>query len=627
MAATRKILNTGTNKYQNAVREMKRAIYSDNVYVALHANTITDNVDNTLESLNELWMTNNFMQRVVRDNYRLCFPRVNWTKSESYDFYDPTKLPQTQNCYVFDDKIGNGVLFLCVGNDLYNKTDEKTASVYRPSNGYASVTDLPSGVIEQDDGYKWIALAQTDNRFTDSSWMSLEVRDGISFFGADEGQYVDDGVTLIDFKQAVCGGVSFGQTGAANFYAVNNSYNQTTSSEVSSGSVLFASENIERYEAFLFQQSFKLNGNDTQVRFDSGNSAGALPSTITPVPLDEQIANSPFTNSSPLGWYNKRVQEWAVKAGSVEMVWLDPVAGGLSESDFTYSGSAEPAITAKGNDVSPTVEFITKKINDNTWLIRGVKISTNLSTNERMVGSGNTVVEFNVTNTDNNSGFSDSIKYLLTPYGGLLKEENLYGPIIPVNAFMMSVEIKETDITTALDQAASTKVLSPTIFDAYSLVVDAQNSSNSRELGLDLPPNKVEFLDNLMCADFTPIGGHTDRIAVGDHIYINDPTVIGDSAVGDFIGVVQAIEQPIPITGGSPMNIAFSTSKPAEFVSAFKCYIGRGTAFYNWGQTTTNKADPDAKPLTGTVVHIGKSDFNLSSATSKRITIKYITRV
>ena len=626
MAATRKILNTGTNKYQNAVREMMRSIYSDNIYISLNSNTLSPNVNNSLDSLNDFWMTSTFMQRVIRDNYRLCFPRNNWVKSTIYDQYNPEKDSAIQNCIVFDEKIGNGVLFLCVGNNQYNRTDIQTASVYRPSEGYASVSDLPSEVITQNDGYKWIALSQTDTRFTDSSWVSLEVRDGISFFGSDEGNYVDDGLTLADFKAAVCGGVSFGATGSARFYAVNNSYHQTSATEVNKGSVLFDMDDVERFDVFSYQQALKLSGNNTQIRFAAGNTVGTLPSTITPITIDEQITNSPFTVSSPLGWYNKKVGEWGLKEGSVEMVYLDPRAGGLSESDFIFTGASAPTITAKGNGESPTVEFITRKINDSTWQIRGVKISTDLGTNQRLVGKDNTAIEFLVQNTDNNSGFSNSIKYLLTPYGGLLKEENLYGPIIPVNAFMLCAVIDKNDITASLDQAAITRVSSPTTFDSYALVVDAQNSSNSRELGLDLPPNKVEFLDNLMCADFSPLGGHTARIEVGDLIYENNPTVIGDSVVGDFIGVVQAIEKPTPV-GGSNMYCAFSTSTADRFEAAFKCYIGNGTSFYNWGQTTTNKAEPDAKPLTGTIVHMGSGDFDISGDTQKRISVKYITRV
>tara|TARA_R110001606_G_scaffold20229_5_gene72952 strand:+ start:1640 stop:3517 length:1878 start_codon:yes stop_codon:yes gene_type:complete len=625
MSSIRKILNTGTNKYQNAVREMKRSIYSDNVYVSLHANSISSNIDNTLESLNEFWMSSVFMQRVIRDNYRLCFPRVNWTKSEQYDRYNPEENPQTQNCVIFDDKIGDGVLFLCVGNNIHNRTDYANSSVYRPSFGYTSVADLPSGVIEHADGYRWIPLAQTDTRFTDSTWVSLEVRDGVSFFGSDEGNYIDDGVTLLDFKTAVAGGsasgISFGQTGAVNFYAVNNEYDQTASSEVASGAVLFSTQNMERYDAFIFQQALKLKGNDTQIRFDSGNSSGALPSTITPIPLYDQIVNSPFSVTSPVGWYNKRVREWENKAGSVEMVYLDPKAGNLSGTDFRFTGLTAPSIEAKGNGTSPTVDFITTKINDNTWEIRGVEVTTNLSTNERNVGINNTRIEFQVENTDNNLGFENSIKYLLTPYGGLLKEENLYGPVIPVNAFMMNVTIDETDISTTLETTAS-GIISPTQFDAYSLIVDANNYANDRELGLDLPANKTEFLDQTLVADFSFSGVTPPK--PGDLIYEGNPKIGTGVARGALLGIVQTIENPAPVS--SPYNIQFTTSQPDAFGSGKSFYIGSGTSFKAFSQITATK-NPDAKALTGSVVHMGKASFDLSSATTKRITIKYITRV
>ena len=119
--ATRKILNTGTNKYESAFRQMQRAIYSDNVYISLNARTLTTTAKNDLENLNEFWMTSCFLHRVVRDNYRLCFPRRDWQKSTIYDRYNPQEPPQTQNAYVFDPTIGDGVLFLCVGNNEFNR--------------------------------------------------------------------------------------------------------------------------------------------------------------------------------------------------------------------------------------------------------------------------------------------------------------------------------------------------------------------------------------------------------------------------------------------------------------------------------------------------------------------------
>ena len=344
VSAVRKILNTGTNKYMSAFRQMQRAIYSDNVYVSLNANTITTDVRNDLENLNAFWMTSCFMQRVVRDDYRLCFRRRDWQKSNIYDRYDPCKDPQEQNCYVFDSTIGGGVLFLCVGNNQYNRTDLKTASVYKPSTGYTRVNDLPSEVIELDDGYSWIALGQSDTRFTDSNWISLEIRDGISFFGSDEGAYVDDGVTLSDFKTAICAPHNAGTSGAAGFYPVANSYDQTTAAEIPAGNILHSIPNIKRFDAYTMQQSLKISGVDTQINFVAGTTTGTggLPSSRAMISLYEQIQNSPFTNSSPVGWYNEQINSWENKEGSVEMIWLDTTD--LSLSDFTVTGASKPTI-------------------------------------------------------------------------------------------------------------------------------------------------------------------------------------------------------------------------------------------------------------------------------------------
>lgn len=622
VSATRKILNTGTNKYMSAFRQMQRAIYSDNVYVSLNSNTITTDVRNDLQNLNEFWMTSCFMQRVVRDNYRLCFRRRDWQKSNIYDRYDPQKDPQEQNCYIFDATIGDGVLFLCVGNNQYNRTDLKTASVYKPSTGYTTVTELPSEVIELDDGYSWIALGQSDTRFTDSNWISLEVRDGISFFGSDEGNYVDDGVSLADFKTAICSPHTAGTSGAAGFYPVANSYDQTTAAEISAGNILHSIPNIKRFDAYTMQQALKISGVDTQINFVAGTTTGTggLSSSRAMISLYEQIQNSPFTNSSPVGWYNEKIGEWENKEGSVEMIWLDTTD--LSASDFIVTGTSKPIITVQGNGTAPLAEFIVSKLKEDVWEIRGVKISTNLITGNREVGSGNTHVEFVVENTNNNNAFENALRAFITPYGGLLKEENLYGSIIPINAFMMSVAIDVDDITNTLDYSAG-NVPSPTDFDSYALVVDAKQYSPIRELGLDLPPNKVEFLNNLITMDIDPSG--VSAPAIGDLIYEKPPTTGGDVAAGELIGIVQAIESP-PVIGGNN-NIAFTTTKPTKFSITGTVYIGSGSSFNTYTIDTTPKAG-DVRSLTGTILHIGNTSFNISSSgAKKRLAIKYITRV
>ena len=280
VTAIRKILNTGTNKFENAVNQMEELIYSSNQYISLNSNTFTDVPQNDLKSLNDFWLSACYFQRVTRDDYRLCFPRKDWQKSTVYARYDSFSGPETQNCFVFDPTIGDGVLFLCVGNNSSNRTDIATASVYKPSTGYTSVADLPTAVIEQEDGYSWIALAQSDNRFTDSNWITLEVRDRINFFAADQGNFVNDGLTLGPFKTAVCDPFQPLGTGAAKFYGVENYYNQTTETEIASGSVLYQFGDIQRYDVFKLQQSLRMSGINTQIRFGgTGSTLGDLPSS------------------------------------------------------------------------------------------------------------------------------------------------------------------------------------------------------------------------------------------------------------------------------------------------------------------------------------------------------------
>ena len=628
VTATRKILNTGANKYESAFRQMQRAIYSDNVYISLNANTLTTTPRNDLNNLNEFWMTSCYLHRVVRDNYRLCFPRKDWQKSTIYDRFDPESDPQTQNAYVFDPTIGDGVLFLCVGNNETNRTDLRTASVIRPSAGYTSVNDLPTTVIEQADGYSWIALAQSDNRFTDSNWISLEVRDGISFFAGDKLTYIDDGLTLGPFKQAVCAPFNAGDTGAAGFYPVLNSFDQTTESEIDSGSVLYSVGNIERFDAFKMQQALKISGVDTKVEFVTGSTTGAtgeLPNTTSVISIDEQINNSPFTDSSPLGWYNKKVQGWKAKAGSVEMVYLD--TSGLSASALIVDGITAPTISAKGNGISPNVEFITRKINESTTEIKGVKISTDIATGNRLVGEQNTRVEFEVSNTGNDDAFENALRAFITPYDGLLTEENLYGSIIPVNAFMMSAQIPETEITAELDFTAG-KISSPTSFDSYGLVVNPLGFTKSnllyeRELGLDLPPNTKESVGNLIFADITPPSGAPNLVA-GMLIYEASPKVGGSAPRGELIGIIQAVEVPTPLSGNQ--FAAISTTKPEKFTNGATYHVGSGSSFREFTQAT-KATKLTAVPLTGTLIHIGQSNFDITGGSNKRLTVKYITRV
>ena len=629
VTAIRKILNTGTNKFENAVNQIEELIYSSNQYISLNSNTFTDVPQNDLQSLNDFWLSACYFQRVTRDDYRLCFPRKDWQKSTVYDRYDPSIGPETQNCFVFDPTIGDGVLFLCVGNNSSNRTDCATASVYKPSNGYTSVADLPTVVIEQEDGYSWIALAQSDNRFTDSNWVTLEIRDRINFFAADQGNYVDDGVTLGPFKTAVCDPFQPLGTGAAKFYGVENYYNQTTPSEITAGNVLYEFGDIKRYDVFKLQQALRMSGINTQIRFGgTGSTLGDLPSSIAPTTLSAQIQGSPFSDSSPLGWYNEKATAWSNKAGSVEMVYIDPKAGGLKDSDFTVAGVTAPNITVFANGTKPTVEFDLTKIKEDVWYIRGVKIAKDLATNERLVGKDNTKVQFKVSDTNNNYGFENALKSFITPYDGLLTEKNLYGPIIPVNAFMTSVTMKESNIESTLRVGAFAGS-TPTSFDSYAIISEPTNFTNNRELGLDLPPNTEDLKQNVVYALLTFSSGK--RPAIGNKIYASSPALSAKTGEvtflrGDVIGIIQAVDMANAIPGPTTADILFTTTNREAFTTGATIFVEESSGAFS--AVVTAKGDPQVKELSGTVTHIGNSNFTLSGTTAdKRVSIKYITRV
>lgn len=436
-------------------------------------------------------------------------------------------------------------------------------------------------------------------------------------------------MSLEAFKNAVSSPFSAGSTGPVRFYGVDNLYDKTNAAEVTAGLPLFDIDTMKRFDAFQFQQSLRDSGINTQTRFGVvGATTGTLPDSINPIGIDEQINNSPFSDSSPVGWYNQKVQNWKLKSGSVEMVYLDPTAGNLRASDFTVSGITAPTIQVKGNGTPPSVEFDLRKIKSDTWYINGVKIGKDLSSGERIVGKDNTQVEFVVNNTNNNYGFENALKALITPYNGLLTEQNLYGPVIPVNAFMTSVTMKESDIEKTLRVGAYAGD-TPSSFDSYALISEPTNFSNNRELGLDLPPNTEDLKRNVVYALLTFTSGK--KPTVGNKIYASAPVVSAKTGAvsllrGDVIGIVQAVDMANTIPGPTTADILFTTTNREAFTTGATVFVGEsGGAF---SAVVTAKGDPQIKELSGTVTHIGNSNFTLSGTTAdKRVSIKYITRV
>jgi len=199
----------------------------------------------------------------------------------------------------------------------------------------------------------------------------------------------------------------------------------------------------------------------------------------------------------------------------------------------------------------------------------------------------------------------------------------LYGPIIPVNTFMTSVSIKESDIENTL-QVGTYSGDTPTSFDSYALISEPTNNSNNRELGIDLPPNRKDLKSNLVYALLTFSGV---RPGPGDKIYATSPTVslkTGETTLirGKLIGIIQARK----LISSTKVDVLFATTNRELFTTGAKVFAVNGTTSIEC--TVTAKGNPDIKTSSGTITHIGNSAFQLSGTTAdKRLSIKYITRV
>ena len=144
-----------------------------------------------------------------------------------------------------------------------------------------------------------------------------------------------------------------------------------------------------------------------------------------------------------------------------------------------------------------------------------------------------------------------------------------------------------------------------------------------RELGLDLPPNTKESVGNLIFADITPPSGAPNLVA-GMLIYEASPKVGGSAPRGELIGIIQAVEVPTPLSGNQ--FAAISTTKPEKFTNGATYHVGSGSSFREFTQAT-KATKLTAVPLTGTLIHIGQSNFDITGGSNKRLTVKYITRV
>ena len=93
-----------------------------------------------------------------------------------------------------------------------------------------------------------------------------------------------------------------------------------------------------------------------------------------------------------------------------------------------------------------------------------------------------------------------------------------------------------------------------------------------------------------------------------------------------MIGIIQAVDIAKTIPGPTTADILFTTTNREAFTTGATVFVEESGGSFS--AVVTAKGDPQVKELSGTVTHIGNSNFTLSGTTAdKRVSIKYITRV
>ena len=114
-------------------------------------------------------------------------------------------------------------------------------------------------------------------------------------------------------------------------------------------------------------------------------------------------------------------------------------------------------------------------------------------------------------------------------------------------------------------------------------------------------------------------------------MYANAPSLSPSGGLpslirGELIGIIQAVNFPNAIPLASGCQILLTVVKvPAD---GSQVYIEKSNGSFAATITGTKYVVPEITGSSGTVTHIGNSNFTLSGTTAdKRVSIKYITRV
>lgn len=328
----------------------------DQLYMLLGSTDSTIQANDTNDATITMWKDSEIAYKISRNDTCAVVPNYTWSISNVYIPWSSTNT-NTSKYYVYNKT--NGVVYLCLSNNLLNRKDleTKNASTSIPSHEY--------GVIRYADGYEWLALYRITPsllRFVSTNWLPVVSID--DFF---ENDALTQYEQILDF----CSNLP-STTGKCGVYFKENysvPFNSTTNTAYETGDLFSTIDEITCKECFMLFQ-------DPDTPFVSKFFGSETPSATLQVATKlQKIRNLINTNSissaSPYYWLYYANQN-GLQDGSIASCFIDLT--GFTESQL-YVTEANPYFnitTATGIDGSIRLKTYINSLGEH--VIEGIEI-------------------------------------------------------------------------------------------------------------------------------------------------------------------------------------------------------------------------------------------------------------
>jgi hypothetical protein len=328
----------------------------DQLYMLLGNTNTTIQANDTNDATITMWKDSEIAYKISRNDTCAVVPNYTWSVSNVYIPWSSTNT-NTSKYYVYNKT--NGVVYLCLSNNLLNRKDleTKNASTSIPAHQY--------GVVRYEDGYEWLALYRITPsllRFVGTNWLPVISID--DFFENDSLSQYDQILDFCSNSPSTSGncGIYFNQN-----YSIPAT--STTSTAYEEGDLYTTLEGITCKECFMLFQ-------DPDTPFVSKFFGSETPSsTLSIVTKLQKVKNlidsSSLSSASPYYWlYYASVN--GIADGSIVSCFIDL-------SDFTesqlYVTEANPSLTittSTGIGASIRLKTFTNSLGE--YVIEGIEI-------------------------------------------------------------------------------------------------------------------------------------------------------------------------------------------------------------------------------------------------------------